>query len=503
MARNIATEPLLAVDTIQGDILPGLRKRHEHLLFFSIDDPAAFKPFLKDMQITSMATAMAQAALIDARKKAGSDTELPTPGLNVAFTFDGLKRLGVPGLPGDSGTPAPRWAAFQGGMASRHGILNDPPPAQWRVLRPGRRLHGVFIVTGASDAEIADTIALQLSPVPGNGWHILHEERGKVRPPPVRGHEHFGFADGVSQPGVKGRTDATTPLQPLNTTKPDQGQPGQDLLWPGEFVFGYPGQVAGDDFTRQGPDKAPPIPFMANGAFMVFRRLAQLVPEFHAAVKAAAHAIPASADKPSPALLAAQMVGRWRSGASLINAPTADDPGFADGTDKVNDFEFGDDREGLVCPWAAHIRKAYPRDDVPGDISSTADSDKAEADTQTHRMMRRGIAFGPEVTEHEALSGHSDPAHARGLLFKCYVTSLDDQFEFVQQSWVDNKDFSQPNSGIDPIIGQTGSASKPFLGAAPFSKDPSKRPQVSFGNFVRMEGGAYFFAPSIDAIRSL
>lgn len=60
----------------------------------------------------------------------------------------------------------------------------------------------------------------------------------------------------------------------------------------------------------------------------------------------------------------AQMVGRWKSGAALLNAPTADDPEFAEGTPLVNGFEFGDDREGLVCPWAAHVRKVYPRDDV-------------------------------------------------------------------------------------------------------------------------------------------
>ena len=130
----------------------------------------------------------------------------------------------------------------------------------------------------------------------------------------------------------------------------------------------------------------------------------------------------------------------------------------------------------------------------------------AEAFTQTHRMMRRGITFGPELTHAEALSGHT--TQQRGLLFLCYVTSIADQFEFVQQAWVDEPDFVQPGSGIDPIIGQhsigqPSTGTHPFLGAAPFSEDPTNKPALSVGHFVTMQGGEYFFAPSLDAIQGL
>lgn len=207
-------------------------------------------------------------------------------------------------------------------------------------------------------------------------------------------------------------------------------------------------------------------------------------------------------------LLGAQLIGRWKSGAPLELTPTHDDPTLADGTINVNNFEFGDDREGLRCPWAAHVRKAYPRNDVRGNTNPTdpKDVDKAESFTQTHRMLRRGIAFGPELTEHEALEGQSRHGdHTRGLLFKCYVTSIEDQFEFVQQSWCNNVDFSQPGSGIDPIIGQTpAGAARPFLDAAPSTKDPANKRQIPNLNlFVELQGGAYFFAPSIPAIRNL
>jgi deferrochelatase/peroxidase EfeB len=120
----------------------------------------------------------------------------------------------------------------------------------------------------------------------------------------VRGHEHFGYADGVSQPGVRGTIDDGSPLV-LNTgPDEDQGMEGQDLLWPGEFVFGYPGQNKTKPITEKGPLKTPPVPFMNNGSFLVFRRLAQLVPEFNASVKNASAAIAGSSDKVSPDLWA-------------------------------------------------------------------------------------------------------------------------------------------------------------------------------------------------------
>jgi Dyp-type peroxidase family len=503
MARELEAEPLFISEDIQGDILVGLPKKHERLLFFSIDDADAFKAFVSGVKLTSQADCLAQHALIQQRKAEGIQTLVPTPGLNLAFTFSGLEKLAIEGL-----DAAPELAAFSEGMAGRtaSGALTDPPPEDWPILGPNQPVDGVFVVTGASQAEIANTVALELAPVPGNGWRIVHEEHGHVRPDPVKGHEHFGYADGVSQPGIRGRVEEDRALTP-NTTPGDenQGEPGQDLLWPGEFLFGYSAQDPdAPNLTVEGDTREPPVPFMKDGAYLVFRRLAQLVPEFDQSVKDQAKLTGAGSDPASAELLGAQMVGRWKSGAAIINAPTADDPQLAEGTPLVNDFEFGDDREGLVCPWAAHVRKVYPRDDVRHDTTPTEEEiDSAEAFTQTHRMLRRGIAFGPELTEKEAEAGVSDPAYTRGLLFKSYVTSLEGQFEFVQQAWVNSDDFSQEGAGVDPIIGQSPTVSAPFLGAAPFSKDPGKKPQLSFGHFVVMQGGEYFFAPSIPAVKGL
>lgn len=490
-------EPTLNVDDIQGDILVGLPKKSERLAFFTITDPDAFRSFLQDLHITSAAEVLATKALIDQRKAEKIATLVPAAGLNVAFTYNGLRVLGlVPDVPpGDE-----ELQLLANGMAGSQATLADPEAQKWDLLGPDQRPDGVFVVTGSSRAEIANVVALRLAPAAPNGFAVIHQEVGRVRPDPVGGHEHFGYADGVSQPGVRGEVAPGVPLTERTSTEPDQGAPGQDLLWPGEFVFGYPGQQAGKSFPEKGPEPALPRQFMRDGAYLVFRRLRQFVPEFNLAVKAEARRIHTAAEPMDPDLLGAQLIGRWKSGAALVKASLKDDPTIAEGTKAENDFEFGDDRAGVRCPWAAHIRKTYPRDDVFGQITPTEEKIKAaEAFTQTHRMLRRGIAFGPELTEDEAISGVSDPAHQRGLLFKCYVTSIADQFEFVQQAWANERDFVQPGSGPDVIIGQPEQVTD-FRGAAPHTEDTNNKPTVKFGRFVHLQGGEYFFAPSISVV---
>jgi deferrochelatase/peroxidase EfeB len=101
---------------------------------------------------------------------------------------------------------------------------------------------------------------------------------------------------------------------------------------------------------------------------------------------------------------------------------------------------------------AAHIRKAYPRDEV-----TVAVAEDSESDTQTHRLLRRGIPFGGSFGAAVG-GGIHDP---RGLLFQCYQRSIEDQFEFVQSQWVNN-----PRSGSYPVAGSPGGGfGGPMIGA--------------------------------------
>jgi Dyp-type peroxidase family len=497
--RDFSKEPVFAMGSIQSDLLLSHAKNAEAHIFFKILRADKFKHFLRSMPFTSGAAVYRP----EGKKLAVATGELPpNPRYGAAFTFEGLKELQVQAI--DTLASEPDTKPFVEGLTKRAvAELNDADPKKWVVGKPGEELHGVFIITGADKADVKAGIERHFDHPLLHGFHVLETQFGNTRPGKCNGHEHFGFLDGVSQPGIRGCVDPgqEVPLTASEGTDPDQGKPGQDLLWPGEFVFGYPGQKVGSSLEEKGEVAQPPLPFMVNGAYLVVRRLQQFVPEMHAGVKQEADRL-----KLAPELVEAQIVGRWPSGAPILLAPDGDDPVLGGDELENNKFEFGDDRLGLVCPWAAHIRKAYPRDDVPGNVTpdeSTGEVDSAEAFTQTHRMLRRGIQFGPELTDAESKAGRT--LEERGLLFKCYVTNIADQFEFVQKVWVDSPNFAQPKAGIDAIIGQVpGGDVRVLLGAAAKgSTDPSTKPTFTFKPWVQMTGGGYFFAPSIDFLRNI
>jgi hypothetical protein len=165
-----------------------------------------------------------------------------------------------------------------------------------------------------------------------------------------------------------------------------------------------------------------------------------------------------------------------------------------------NDFDYGDDPFQRRCPYAAHIRKAYPRDDAPG----------GEAEAQRHRILRAGIPFGPEVAPSETTTSHS-----RGLMFVCYQTSIEWQFEYIQRSHANDPSFvpdkARPGSGapvipgFDPIIGQAaGEGAREMDEPYPNYPAGNRRTTLELPRqFVVLTAAGYFFMPSISALRTV
>ena len=233
--------------------------------------------------------------------------------------------------------------------------------------------------------------------------------------------------------------------------------------------------------------------WMRNGSYMVFRRLEQKVPEFRRFVAEQASRLGMDRE-----LLAARMVGRWKSGAPLELAPLRDDRRLGADERRRNDFEFSDDPDQRRCPYAAHIRKVYARDDTV-----------SEAEVQRHRIIRRGITFGPEVR-----SGETTTRHSRGLMFVCYQTSIERQFEFIQRNYANNPDFvggkERPGGGVvvpgyDPIIGQaSGNGVREMDEPSPNYPAGSRRTTLTIPKqFVELTAAGYFFMPSITALRTV
>jgi Dyp-type peroxidase family len=505
MTVDRTTEQQLALDQIQGDILVGLQKEAEVFVGFAIADVVRFKRFLRGLHLTTARDALQAQDKIDAFRKNGGTGLLDIRGVNIAFSYDGLHKLGVKGI------NQIKDAAFKQGLAKRSVSLGDPPTGEasapdWLVGNGVGELDGLLILTGRDNATVTAMLH-DLDMAAGSGtWIPFYVDNGNTRPGKQHGHEHFGFLDGVSQPAVRGQISHFFPTKQFldpsqNPADPNQGLPGADLHWPGEFVFGYPKQDP-TDIEAVGQVADGGLPWMQNGSFMVFRRLEQLVPEFHATVKTKAVALGETAD-----VLGARMVGRFPSGSPVSLTPSVDDSTLGGNPLKNNDFEFGDDPDGRKCPYSAHIRKSYPRNDItPAATGSTDEQqrDSSEADTQTHRVMRRGIPFGMEVQADESL--HATTKHSRGLMFVCYQTSIENQFEFIIKNWVNNKDFAKPATGEDPVIGQAIGANRTrhFAGGKlNFPTGPIGPVTTLEADFVRPTGGGYFFMPSLYAVQSV
>jgi deferrochelatase/peroxidase EfeB len=171
------------------------------------------------------------------------------------------------------------------------------------------------------------------------------------------------------------------------------------------------------------------------------------------------------------------------------------------GSGAANNFNYDGDKAGLRCPFQAHIRKGNPRgtggvEPLPGE--------------KAHIMARRGIPFGlREVTP----AIHSQPEQfpsggGVGLLFQSFQADLGAQFEFIQKAWVNDAAFPLSNpagrTGIDPVLGQGGTpADRSYKWPAAYGKPGVDPITARFDAFVRMKGGQYFFAPSIDGLKAL
>jgi Dyp-type peroxidase family len=490
---SVPDSPPLDLLEIQGDVLIGLQKNFERFIFFKIAEIEAFKSALRKHiphRITSTLTVRAREyQLRDYKTNRGKDP-LPLIGLNLGFTNTGIQKLseGV-----DLGDPS-----FTSGAATQAPSLGDALDGtgkltNWKPEFLSNNIDGVFLVTGGTKAAVDGEAQVVLA-ILGGAITVIFHEIGHVRPGLEKGHEHFGWLDGVSQPGVKGLSDPF---------------PGQRVLDPGHFVFGYPGQA--------GP---PPLAWMNNGSFMVFRRLTQLVPEFSKFIRDVATEVQvtdtsgnAGITQMDPVLLGARIVGRWKSGAPLALTPSQDDTTLGADPNQNNNFDFSGDRDQRRCPFSAHIRKTNPR----ADFDPTKPESSQQTDVDPHRIIRAGIPFGPEVSPAEQSANAT--TQERGLMFVCYQTSISNQFEFVQKQWMNNEGFifgktrpSPPNApvvvGIDPLIGQKtlNGQPQPITADEPIPNYPTGNVRSTLHepqNFIIPTGGAYFFVPSIVALQNL
>jgi deferrochelatase/peroxidase EfeB len=309
--------------------------------------------------------------------------------------------------------------------------------------------------------------------------------------------EHFGFADGISQPipfdsqGVVASANGVA-------TNPDKWN-GVPL---GEFLIGHtnghheiaPGPSVPDSADGRAAGLLPhplaegSLDFGLDGSYMVVRELKQDVHAFWKSMEDAAARMrmrdPKNCTHVTATWMAERVVGRNLDGHLLCPGGTL--PADASGQPQ-NDFGFHDrDPHGMGCPLGAHVRRGNPRD---GLAMKATDAQTLLDASKNHRLLRRGRKYGPATDP-----GSSGDDNDRGLLFICLNTDISRQFEFVQQTWVLNPNFATLFDQTDPLIGPQGSMT--------IQQQPLRR-IVKVDTFVRMAGGDYFFLPSLPALRYL
>jgi Dyp-type peroxidase family len=219
----------------------------------------------------------------------------------------------------------------------------------------------------------------------------------------------------------------------------------------GEFILGLPDQTG-----RTSGNGLPA--WTRNGSFLAFVQLQQHVATFWSAMREQARQFGVQ-----PEDVAAWIVGRKHDadGSLLVDPPAR----------------------------LSHIGRGYSRWLPP-------------SEAQRHRIVRRGIPYGPPWVEGQPDDGE------RGLLFVAYQADLERQFEFVWTHWLNMPGFPIPGAGRDGLVGQVNwppqSTATGKRSTAVSRPDPrGGMISLSLPAFVTPQYGGYFFAPAIDALSEI
>ncbi|MBV9328155.1 MAG: Dyp-type peroxidase [Chloroflexi bacterium] len=403
----------LNLGNIQGNIVPGFSKDHQLFLPVAFSNVRATCEWLIELA-PRIASAEDVAAFNRLFKRIGRRTLGIEPNpvaatwLNIAFSWNGLEYL----LPADGLVGFPH--AFRLNHAPAPPISNGGAPVHALLLAAADKREDLAELHRRLQADFRRFDIRSGCPFPG-----------ATLPGSLRGHEQFGFKDGISQPRLAGLLD--------------DWEDQEKVVAPGEFILGQPDE-AGETSLRTLPH------WTRDGSFLVFLQLAQDVGAFRDAVRTQAHHLGLR-----PEQLAAALIGRQRDGAYAA--------------DPVSEY--------------AHIGRARPRQLPRSEINR-------------HRIIRRGIPYGPYLPE-----GAPDEG-GRGLLFLCYQASIERQFQHVWSNWLGNPDFPLVDSGVDPVVGQV--VDQPRMISVSDTDYPNAACKITLPNFVSPQAGGYFFAPSIPAL---
>ena len=377
--------------------------------------------------------------------------------LAIGVSYSGLEALGVPR---DSLQSFPD--AFRVGMAARASQLGDEginAPTHWEPPFGTGQVHLGLSAFSDTEEKRRRVVAMAREQYERfSGITVVHTQDFGQQP---GDRNSLGYKDGIDQPAIEGNG-----VEPL----PGQGRP----IKAGEFVLGYPGE-AGTPLPMPQPEILG-----RNGTYVGFRKYQSRVGAFNRFLRANGNT------EEERELLAAKLVGRWRSGAPLILAPQVDNPSVGADPKRNNDFDYANDPRGRQVPLGSHIRRMNPRDSQLARLT----------DVNLHRVIRRGTTYGPPY-DPDAVSEEDDNV-PRGAYFLFISAKAMATIEFLQQEWINDGNFIGAGDERDPIIGRQEEGATFTI-----PKQPVRRRIRGIDTFNVLRGGEYFFMPSLSALRWL
>jgi Dyp-type peroxidase family len=465
----------------------------------------------------------------------GRGKEVTPPGVttNVAFTFQGLARLGVPQASLQSFPEE-----FAMGMRARREILGDDGPSApeyWDPIWNEREPVHIFVAITAASPELITERYVRITGILaelGRGVELSSghraDEPGNVLPyqdasalyeggvPTAK--EHFGFTDGISDPFYKGaETHSSNVIGGGKVTGQDvETAAGWEPLETGEFLLGQ------RDEAFELPPAPIPRPLADNGTFLVYRKLHENVGSFDRYLDSVGAEFPGGKEA-----LAAKFAGRWRNGAPVTTFRSEHEANqfaaqwaaaklavaqaknaveraaakqrFSELNTKFVAFDYRKDPTGSGCPMGSHARRVHPRAALEYGVSGAFERPDALANRR--RIIRRGLPYGDSARARDDRGNH-------GIIFMAIGASIRRQFEFVQQQWINyGNDFRLANDK-DPLLGNHGTLANGTGDGRMVIETDAGDPRPPFfcaklPRFVETRGGDYFFVPSITALRMI
>lgn len=499
---------VLEKDQIQSIVLNGFGKHPSSVcLGLNIVDPEGVRNALRHL-LSPQRPSQAPLGQTPLQITFGTSWhESQTAPCTLGFSARGLMRMGVPQSGKDANAcPQDFPLSFAKGMGRRARTLGDDPGLAVDWIDTSDHASGeavdiaVILVTKSADmrhhykTELLQIFGPSVSVVVDIATELPVTTRAAQIHDPWRGMRGFGFLDGVAQPLIRG-----APGVPDNHP---------NAIDPGEFILGYkdernligPSPTVPSSWDRWGdlPDAkhrekgtwpdftdapATTRDLGRNGSYLVLRQLQVNSSEFHDEMTKNGKGF--GKDWVAEKMIGRRNDGETIKGGSLRDEETGHRHGMSDRPRKkwltkipyLQDLSYAKtDPLGDTTPLGSHVRRANPRDSLDGGAESAPGRNR-------HRILRRGRSY--------TTLSHS------GLLFGCLNASIERQFEFVQQTWINSTSFHGLWGERDPLF--SNSSTQKFSISTKHGCLHSELNQ----SFVQFRGGGYFFLPSRAALTAI